>query len=104
MTGDLPWRETPEGVELAVRLTPRAGATRIEGILHDSGGCWLKLRVAAPPVDGAANAEMIAHLAKVVGIPRGDIALIAGARGRAKRLQLRGKGLPARLAALLPGD
>ncbi len=87
-----------------MRLTPRAGATRIEGILQDDSGCWLKLRVAAPPVEGAANAALIAHLAKALGIPRGDIVLIAGARGRAKRLQLRGQGLAPRLAALLPGD
>ena len=54
MTTALPWRETDDGVELAVRLTPRGGSARIEGIADRDGYPCLKVRVAAPPVDGAA--------------------------------------------------
>ena len=62
--GAQPWRALPDGVELAVRLTPRGGAPRIEGVADADGQPCLKVRVAAPPVDGAANAELVAFLAR----------------------------------------
>jgi uncharacterized protein (TIGR00251 family) len=96
----LPWRETEGGLELAVRLTPRGGAARIEGIADWDGQSCLKVRVPAPPVEGAANDALIAYLAKAVGLPRSAVTLVAGQRARVKRLRLAGDGLAARLAAL----
>lgn len=99
MTSALPWRETADGVELAVRLTPRGGAPRIEGIADWDGHPVLKVRVAAPPVDGAANEALVAYLAKALALPRSAITLVAGDRSRVKRLRLAGSDVVARLAA-----
>jgi uncharacterized protein YggU (UPF0235/DUF167 family) len=98
----LPWRETPDGIELAVRLTPRGGAPRIEGVVDVDGQPFLQLRVPAPPVDGAANLALVYYLAKALRIPRSAITLVVGERARLKRLRLRGDGVGRRLAALVP--
>lgn len=97
----LPWRETPDGVELFVRLTPRGGRAGIDGIAELDGQPVLRLRVAAPPVEGAANAALIAFLASALDLPRSAVTLVAGDRARVKRLRLRGPDLAARLAALI---
>ena len=74
---------------LTVRLMPRAAADRILGFETDPRGQRvLKVAVAAPPVDGAANAALIALLAKRLGIPKSSVALVAGASARIKRLAL----------------
>ena len=101
MTTALPWRETDDGVELAVRLTPRGGAARIEGIAACDGQPVLRVRVPAPPVEGAANAALVAFLAKTLGLPRSAVTLVAGDRARVKRLRLSGDGLAARLSDLV---
>lgn len=99
-----PWREIPGGVELAARLTPRGGAAAIEGIAEMGGQTVLRVRVAAPPVDGAANAALIDCLARALDLPRSAITLVAGHRARVKRLRLIGPDLAARLAALTAPD
>jgi uncharacterized protein (TIGR00251 family) len=96
----LPWRAVPDGVELTVRLTPRAGVARVEGVELRPGGACLKVRVAAPPVDGEANSALVTFLARTLDLPRGSVRLVAGERGRLKRLHLAGQGLETRLAAL----
>jgi uncharacterized protein (TIGR00251 family) len=100
MTDGLPWRETSDGVELAVRLTPRGGAAKVEGIAAWDGHPVLKVRVAAPPVEGAANDALVAFLTKSLAVPRSAVTLIAGERARVKRLRVAGDGLAARLATL----
>ncbi|PZQ51311.1 MAG: hypothetical protein DI556_03840 [Rhodovulum sulfidophilum] len=96
----LPWKEIPGGVELAVRLTPRGGRAAVEGIGDAGGQPVLRVRVAAPPVDGAANTALVEALAAALGLPRSAIRFVAGERARVKRLRLLGEDLPARLAAL----
>lgn len=97
----LPWRETPDGVELAVRLTPRGGAAKVEGIAEWDGRPVLRVRVAAPPVEGAANDALVGFLARSLGLPRSAVTLVAGDQARVKRLHLAGAGLAERLAALV---
>jgi uncharacterized protein (TIGR00251 family) len=97
----VPWRETPDGVELTVRLVPRGGGARIEGISEHEGRSCLKIRVAAPPVDGAANAALVDFLARTLDIPRSHITLLAGEHARLKRLRVRGPDVLARLAAFV---
>ena len=56
------------------------------------GRPYLKVRVSSPPVDGAANAALIAFLAKTLRIPRSAVRLTAGETARIKRLELDGVG------------
>lgn len=73
-------------VELVV--TPRASADRVgpfaEGIL--------RVRVARPPADGEANRAVLRLVADALGLPPSRLALVAGARGRRKRLRVDGLG------------
>lgn len=93
--------ETGDGVSLRVRLTPRGGRDRIEG--WDAEG-QLRVRVASPPVDGAANEALIGLVAKTLGVPKSAVAIAAGATARAKTLRLAGDpaDLAARIRASLP--
>ncbi|SFL86744.1 DUF167 family protein [Methylorubrum salsuginis] len=83
---------------LTVRLTPRAGRAALDGVRVEADGRpVLALRVAAPPVEGAANAALVAFVAKELGLRQGDVALASGETSRIKRLRLSGD--PAALAA-----
>lgn len=99
-----PWRRTAEGVALEVRLTPKAGADALGGVREAAPGrpCLLA-RVTAPPAAGAANAALIALLAKALGVPKSAVTLTAGETSRLKRLHIAGdpERLEAALAALV---
>jgi uncharacterized protein (TIGR00251 family) len=103
-TGDkLPWTIDGGGVTLAVKVTPRASRTEITGVQPQTDGrVALAVRVASPPVDGAANEALAAWLAKQLGVPRSAIAVRSGATGRLKLLRIDGDGaaLGERLARL----
>ena len=73
--------------EIAVRVTPRSSRDAIEGV-DDAGE--LRVRVTAPPTDGAANAAVIKLLAKELGVPKGAVNVAAGATSRHKRLRIDG--------------
>lgn len=76
---------------LFVRVTPNAGADRIEGSApRDDGSSVLRLRVAAVPDRGKANAAAIALLGKALGVPRSAIRLVAGETARLKTLRIAG--------------
>jgi uncharacterized protein len=79
-------RQTATGVELDVRVIPRARETRIAG---ERNGALL-VRVAAPPVDDAANHRLVDYFAHLTHRPRSAIRLVSGAHGRAKRLAIDG--------------
>ena len=84
---------------LLVRVIPRAGRTGLAGKRGDA----LLVRIAAPPVEGAANDALIDLLASLLRCPRRAISLVSGARGRDKRLRIDGFSpaeLDQRLAAL----
>jgi len=98
-----PWRATDTGLEITIRLTPKAGHDRLEGIGEGrSGKPVLLARVAAPPLDGAANKALIKLLAKTCGIAKSRIGIIAGGTSRIKRLHLEGD--PAALITKLRAD
>lgn len=76
---------------LAVRLTPRAGADRIDGWETDAAGRrHLKARVRAAPVDGEANAALETLLAKALGVPRSSVRVVRGASARLKQVAVDG--------------
>ena len=86
-----PYAAAQGGVRLALRLTPRASRNGVDGIVADAEGRpLLKLRLVAPPVDGAANESLIAFLAKTLAMRKADITIRSGETGRVKILHLAG--------------
>ena len=86
-----PYAAIEGGVRLALRLTPRASRNGVDGIVQDAEGRpLLKLRLAAPPVEGAANEALIAYLAKTLSLRKADIAIRSGETSRVKILHLAG--------------
>lgn len=76
---------------LAVRLTPRGGADRIDGWGEDAAGRpLLKVRVTAPPVEGEANAALEKLMAKALGLPKSAVSVAAGQTARIKSLAVQG--------------
>jgi uncharacterized protein YggU (UPF0235/DUF167 family) len=87
-------------MRLAVRLSPRGGRDAIGGWAADEAGRpYLKVRVSAPPVEGAANAAIEALLAKALGLPRSNVTVARGQTARLKQVEIDGRGM-AVLAAL----
>jgi uncharacterized protein YggU (UPF0235/DUF167 family) len=85
---------------VAVRLTPKGGRDSIDGIEQLADGrSVLKARVRAVPSEGEANDAVCRLLAKAVGVAPRDVALIAGATTRIKRLVIAGDP-PTLIAAL----
>jgi uncharacterized protein len=77
---------TEGGVEILLHVQPRASRTRVAG---EHGG-RLKLQVAAPPVDGEANQEVLSFLRERLGLPRRQIELVHGHTGRRKTVLVAG--------------
>jgi uncharacterized protein (TIGR00251 family) len=84
-------------VDLDVKVIPRAGRSGFTG-LRDGA---LLVRLAAAPVDGAANDELIALLAKTLKVPRRDITIVTGERSRSKRVRIAGFDRERALAILV---
>ncbi|HYW72387.1 MAG TPA: DUF167 family protein [Pyrinomonadaceae bacterium] len=78
------YREDSAGITFSVRVIPRASRSEIVG-LHDGA---LKIRVAAPPVEGAANKELVRYLAKTFRIPRMAVMVVSGAGSKHKVIRL----------------
>ncbi|MBL4806601.1 MAG: DUF167 domain-containing protein [Rhodobacteraceae bacterium] len=88
-----PWRVTAEGLEIVLRLTPKGGADRIDGVGVDvAGRPVLLVRVSVPPVDGGANKALIKLLAKTLKTSKSSVQFIAGETARLKRLRIVGDG------------
>lgn len=79
-------RATPDGISLAVLAAPRASRTEVAGVAEGR----LRIRVAAAPAEGEANRELVRFLATALGVPRGAVAITAGASGRRKTIRVRG--------------
>ncbi len=73
-------------ITFAVRVQPRASQTVIVGALDGA----LKIRLAAPPVDGAANEELTRWLAKFFEVPRAAVEILSGATAKQKRIRVSG--------------
>ena len=80
-------------VFLDVRVIPRASRPGLAGRRQGA----LLVRLSAPPVGGAANAELIQLLAKALNVPKRQVTIVAGERGRLKRVKV--EGLTAERAA-----
>ena len=87
-----PWlRATAEGVTLTLHIQPGAKKSEIAGLHGDA----LKIRLAAPPVDGKANAALIAFVAERLGLSKSLVELKSGQTSRRKVLLLIGVGVDA---------
>ena len=70
-----------------VRVIPRASKSAIAGTRDDA----VLVRLKAPPVDGAANGELIRFLADLLGVPQRNIQIVSGERSRGKRVRISGR-------------
>lgn len=75
-----------DSVRVSVRAQPRASRNEIVG---EHGGA-LKVRLAAPPVEGAANEELVRFLARTLSVPVSAVRIVAGGRGRNKIIEVDG--------------
>jgi uncharacterized protein (TIGR00251 family) len=78
--------EDDRGTTFAVRIVPRASSTAIAG---DYEGA-VRIRIAAPPVEGAANRELIRFLAKKFKVPQNAVEIVSGASSKKKIIRLQG--------------
>ena len=79
-------RDRPTGVELDLRVIPRARKTEITGVRDDA----IVVRLAAPPVEGAANEALVAFVAEWLAVPRRAVHILSGERSRRKRVTVDG--------------
>lgn len=90
-------RDEAGGAVLEVLVQPRASRTRAVGE-HDGR---LKVQLAAPPVDGEANAALVSFLADALGVRKADVAIVRGETGRRKTVRVAGVAAAAASARLL---
>jgi uncharacterized protein len=76
-----------EGTLLNLHVSPGAKSTSVEGLYGEGA---IKVKVAAPPIGGKANAEVERFLSKLLGVPRSDVNIIRGASSRDKTVLVRG--------------
>jgi hypothetical protein len=95
-----PITPSADGVTLLIQVQPRASRTELAGLHGDA----VKIRLAAPPVDGAANDALLRFLAEVLSVPRARLDLTAGHSGRRKVVRVRGMTVEAVTRALRLGD
>ena len=85
------WVASAEGLFLSVRVTPRGGRDRIDGVIRTADArAHLAVRVAAAPDKGDANEAVRRLIARAAGISPSDVTLSSGHAARVKRLHLRG--------------
>jgi uncharacterized protein (TIGR00251 family) len=88
------WLQSRESsILICIRVVPRASRNEIVGPL----GQELKIKIAAPPVDSAANDELVRYVAGLLDCPRSSVSLFRGASSRSKIIQV--TGLTAETAA-----
>ena len=76
--------EKEGAIEFSVRVLPRASRSELVG-KHDGA---LKIKIASPPVDGAANEELIKLLAKIFAVRKADVEIIGGQSSKLKRIRI----------------
>lgn len=82
----IPVSETKNGVVFNIRVIPRASRSELAGVQGDA----LKIRITAPPVEGAANKECVRFLSDMLGVKRSQIKIIAGHKSKNKKVSISG--------------
>ena len=81
------WLESKDGgFIISLYIQPGASRTELIGVHNEQ----IKIKIAAPPVDGAANEELLQFLKKKLKIPKRDITLVSGESSRSKRVHVAG--------------
>jgi uncharacterized protein (TIGR00251 family) len=80
------YKRDNDSVTFEVRVTARSSKSEIVGEFEGA----LKIRIAAPPVDGAANTELVRTLSKAFGVPRGSVSITGGLTSRLKTVRVSG--------------
>ena len=92
------YSENDGSIEFCVRVVPRASSSEVVGEFDGD----LKVRIAAPPVDGAANEEVVRLIAKAFARSKADVNILAGQTSKTKRIRVSG-GSVKRLLELAGG-
>jgi uncharacterized protein (TIGR00251 family) len=92
----LPARADATGITIDALVTPRSSRARLGPVSGDR----IKIAVTAPPVDGEANAAVIECVAKALGVPRRQVAIVGGEGSRRKTIRVEGVTLAQLEAAL----
>jgi uncharacterized protein (TIGR00251 family) len=90
--------ESEGALTFSIRVVPRASKSEIVGEVEGS----LKVRISAPPVDGAANEEVVKVLAKAFGVAKSKVSIVCGETSKSKRVRVVG-ATPERLRQLAGG-
>jgi uncharacterized protein (TIGR00251 family) len=93
-----PISQRGNAVRINIYVQPRASRTEVVGPHGDA----IKLRVAAPPVEGEANDEVIRFIAKTLGVSSSAVRIVSGETGRRKVIEVDGITLPEAEKRLLP--
>ena len=106
MNRDVPCvKQGRDGAMFAVRVAPRASRTTITGLMGTGPDAVVKIAVAAPPVEGKANAELIVYLADVLDVSRSRVEVTGGKQSKNKVICVRGADaseMAAKIAKAMP--
>ena len=85
-TMDIPYSRTGDGIIIEVKVAPRSSKRGIVGVIDN----MLKVKLTAPPVDGAANEQLIELLAEEYGVKKSNIIILRGETSRRKTVKITG--------------
>ena len=107
---DLPFRRSPTGLLLSVRVTPKSATDRVDGVIDTGAGLALRVRVRAAPERGKANAAVTDTIAGWLAMPSSQLTVVGGGASRSKTLAISGdpsalaRRLGERLQAFATGE
>jgi uncharacterized protein len=85
-----PWyRQEGDGITLTLHVQPGAKRSEIAGLHGDA----LKIRLAAPPIEGRANDALLRFVAELFGVPLRNVELLRGAQSRHKMVKVTGSAM-----------
>lgn len=82
----IPYKKTRDGILIEVKVEPRSSRKKITGVIDNV----LKVKLTAPPVDGAANEQLIGIISEETGIKKSGIRIIRGLSSKRKVIEIKG--------------
>jgi hypothetical protein len=83
---EIPFKKTKDGIQIRVRVEPRSSKRSISGLM----GEVLKVKLTAPPVNGAANEQLVEVLAETFGLRKSSIKIVKGLSSKNKVVEITG--------------